>query len=441
MKHLPLTLFESHLYHEDRPAHPCWILTRYRFAGGFDRDLLQRSWERTALRHPFLTAVVARNWRGRLVWKQAVGFEPAIEWVEELQESGWPHWPAIDLAKAPGFHLIGIEREDSTDLFVQVHHSVQDGAGTYAVLDDLFIDYSRSLGVAVELPELRLETLRARNQFGLSLWDKLKLIPSMGLGLAVSLQLHSRKAVPILPTPPAPDEGPPPAPMPALASRRFSAEDFRRLRDAAKRAGAGVHEVLIRDVQAALGAWLKDHGKAEPMEWTRLGVPVNLRRPADIHLPSANVVGLIIIDRRVKSLANRERLLLRAREDMGWIKRKRWGYVHLVMLALFRTVPGGLRRYSRKRVCRATVLLTNLGQVFGGSPLRNSEGKLAVPGAILEEVGLAAPFRPGTSAGFAVGVYANRLWADLSYDPRILTAAQAEALADAFSHQIKLSTG
>lgn len=202
-----------------------------------------------------------------------------------------------------------------------------------------------------------------------------------------------------------------------------------------------MYDLLIRDTQAALGRWLKENGKAGPLEWTRLLLPVNLRRPADLCLPSANLVGLVILDRRAKSLANRERLLVRAREDMGWVRRKKLGYTFLVLLWFCRLMPGGIRAYSRRRICRATLLLTNLGQVMAGSPLGGPGGKIAVPGAVLEDVSLAAPVRPGTQAGLAVGVYANRLWADLSYDPRVLSAAQAEGLVQAFADEIMLSIG
>jgi hypothetical protein len=227
--------------------------------------------------------------------------------------------------------------------------------------------------------------------------------------------------------------------MPALASRRFAPEVFQDLRGAAKRLGAGVHELFIRDTQSALGAWLKVHGDAGPLEWTRLALPVNLRRPADLPLPSTNLVGLIGLDRRVKSLGRRERLLVRAKEDMGWVKRKRFGYVFLVVLWLHGLLPGGIRRYARRRKCRATLLMTNLGQILSSSPLLGRDGKVAVPGAVLEDVCLQAPVRPGTSAGLALGVYANVLAADLSYDPRVLTPAQAGDLVQALEDQLKLT--
>ncbi len=441
MHSLPLTLFERYLYHEDRPGYPCWILTRFRFEGTFKRDVLQRAWEQTALRHPLLTAVVRRNWRGRLVWTQAPDCRPVVEWAPRLQDSGWPDYPPIDLERAPGCHLFATEEPGRVLLFLQVHHSLHDGAGTFAVIDDLLIHYARELGEEVDPAELHPERLPDRNRFGLSFGDKLRLLPMQALGLALSIQLHGRTVAPLLPDAEATGAAPPSRRVPALASRRLGPEEFRGFRAAAKRLGAGLQDILIRDAQAALGAWLKDHGRAGPRDWIRLAVPVNLRRPADLSLPAANLVGLVIIDRRAKSLANRERLLVRAREDMGWVRRKRLGYVLLVQLGLCGLFPGGIRRYVRRSGSHASFLLTNLGQILSGSPLYRPDGKVAVPGAVLEDVALAAPVRPGTCACLAVGVYGEALAADLSYDSRVMTPAQAEALVQAFADQVRLTIG
>lgn len=440
MTKLPLTLFERYLLHEDREAYPCWILIRYRFQGVLQKAALQTAWERTVKRHPLLSAVVRRDWLGRLVWEQALGYEPRVEWREDSQVSGWPYMSPIDLMRAPGSHLLAIERGGFTDLFTQDHHALHDGAGCFAIVSDLLAFYVRELGADAIVSEIHPEQFRFRNRFGLTLRDRLRLLPMQVAGLAISLQLHFRKVAPLLPGPALPDQGHLPPILPALASRRLGSTEFECYRKAAKRLGSGLQDLLIRDVQAALGEWLSVHGKAGPMDWVRLTVPINLRRPADITLPAANLVGLVIIDRRRKSLANRERLLRRAREDMGFVRRFRLGYVFLVMLALCRLIPGGIRRYARRSGCRTTFLFTNLGQVMSNSSLYGRNGKVTVPGAILEDISLAAPVSPGTCAGLSVIVYANGLAADLSYDSRVLSEAQANDLVQAFVDQIRLTS-
>jgi hypothetical protein len=436
---LPLTLFERYLFHEDRRAHPCWLVLRFRFRGSFEKIELQSAWERTAARHPLLTAVVRRGGLGQLRWEPAADFRPCVQWVPERQPSGWPHLPEFDLMRTPAFHLFAWQSDGYAELCTHALHAVYDGAGAFAVMDELLIHYARELGDEVALPVLEPQRLPKRNRFGLSLWNMVRLAPAQALGLAISLQLQRRTVEPLTRQNSAPDEDPLPAGAPAMARRQLSPQEFGEYRAAAKRLGTGLYDLLIRDAQAALGVWFKSQGKADPLAWSRLVVPTNLRRPSDATLPCTNIVSMVIIDRRVKSLANRARLLQRAREDMGWIRRKRWGYVFLILLGIYRFLPGGIRGYCRKRVCRATLLLSNVGQAFASSPLLGPDGRVAVPGATLEEIAFGAPLRPGTSAGFIVGVYGQGLWADLTYDPRVLPAEQADALADAFAEQIRLS--
>ncbi len=439
MPALPLTLFERYLFHEDRPAYPCWILTRFRFTGTFRRDALQRAWERVAARHPLLGCVVRRNWRGQPVWHPVPQHRPVVHWTDELAPSGWPEWTPTDLAVAPGIHLVLHEAGGRTDLFVHVHHALHDGAGHFAVVDDLLVHYARELGGKVALTVHEQAAFASRNRFGLTRWDQLKLAPLQLVGLAASLQLHARKPRALNPAAITASDTTPPPNLPVLASRALSHEDSDWLEHTAKLLHTGLHDLLIRDAHAAVGAWLQARPNASLLDWVYLLVPVNLRRPADTTLPAANLVGLVILARQLKALGRRERLLQRVNEDMRWVKRGRFGYVFLVLLWLCSFVPGGIRRYSRSRANRTTFLFTNLGNVFATSRLRNAAGKLEVPGAVLESLNLAPPCRPGVHAALAAGFYAGRFWADLQYDPRALDQAEGEALLEAFMTQLRHS--
>lgn len=439
MPPLPLTLFERYLFHEDRPGYPCWILTRSRFTGTFQRAALQRAWELVTIRHPLLRCVVGRNWRGRLVWQPAPAHPPVVRWPETLLPSGWPEWTATDLTVTPGIQLFLHEAAGHTDLFLHAHHAVHDGAGHFAVLDDLLVHYARALGATVALTPCDQAAFPARNRFGLSLWGKLQLVPQQLLGLAASLQLQCRQPRSLNLAAPAAAAARSTPPFPVLASRTLPPEESAWLAHTARLLHTGLHDLLIRDAHAAVGAWLQTRPNPAPLAWIYLLVPVNLRRPADLALPAANLVGLVILARQLKTLGRRERLLQRTREDLRWVKRGRFGYVFLVLLRLRSFVPGGIRRYARSRASRTTFLFTNLGEAFATSRLRNAAGKIEVPGAVMDSLNLAPPCRPGTHAALAVGFYAGQFWADLQYDPRALERRDGEALLEAFFHQLRLS--
>jgi len=124
---------------------------------------------------------------------------------------------------------------------------------------------------------------------------------------------------------------------------------------------------------------------------------------------------------------------------MEWVKTKKLSHTFVVMLGIYRIFLGGIRRFTARPSCQATVMLTNLGQLFSRSSLQNAERKLEVPGAVLDEVMMIAPYRPGTCATLSVGTYAGHLLADLHYDPCCLSAAQVEGFLEAFRAQLRLS--
>ncbi|MES1166892.1 MAG: hypothetical protein ABUL68_02725, partial [Pseudomonadota bacterium] len=356
-----------------------------------------------------------------------------------LAPSGWPEWTPTDLAVTPGIHVILHEAGSLTDLFVCAHHALHDGAGHFAIVDDLLVHYARERGADITLTPCDQAALPSRNKFGLTLWDKLRLVPMQLFGLAIALRLHTRQSRALNPAASAVNEAQPVSSFPVLASRTLSREDSAWLQHTAKLLHTGLHNLLIRDAHAAVGAWLESRPNVSRLDWVYLLVPVNLRRPTDVALPAANLVGLVIMARQLKELGRRERLLRRVNEEMRWVKRGRFGYVFLVMLRLYSFVPGGIRRYSRSRSSRTTFLFTNLGTVFATSRLKNAAGKIEVPGAVLESLNVPPPCRPGLNAGLAAGFYAGQFLADLQYDPRALTREEGEALLESFIRQLRLS--
>ena len=412
-----------------------------RFSGRFEHEALQLAWAETARRHPLLAGVVRPGRGGRLCWATVPGGPAPIEWRRGPLAGDWPAaWAPLDLTREPGVRGLIVETDGGGDIYVQTHHAVMDGAALFQVFHDLMLLYSHALGGHVLLPGLRPRLLAGRGRLAASWWGRLQLVPAHLLGLALAWPILRREVAPLVPHHPAAPEASPPPGLPAIAGRRFSPEETKTIRAAAKRLGTGLNELLMRDVFAALGVWRTEQGVGTPLDWIRLGLPVSLRGPADHGLPAANVFSLVGIDRRGKSLANRERLLRRAGEDMALVKKHHLGHTFLVLLGLHRLLPGGIRRYTRREGCRATLVMTNLGPLVPlRSGLLDADQRLAVPGAVIEEVRIGGLFRPGTCATLAFALYAGRLQADFHHDARFLTAAQAESFMRALESQIRLS--
>lgn len=440
MNRLPLTLFEQFLFFEDRPSHPYWMVGKFHFIGSLDRGSFEAAWKAAYIRHPLLRAVVRKGRAGNLYWDLGDLRNPVLEWRRGPLESAWPQWRPISLEEEPGIRLLVVEDAATTDVFFQTHHAVFDAVGCFAMIHDILIHYARERGASVKPSELRPELLPDRNRFGLTFWGKLKLAPTQLVGLLVAFDFLRREAAPLIPHEPALAGDKPPAELwAASARRRLNREKFKKLHQAAKTLQVGTNDIYIRDLGAAVAIWREAHRIGSPDDWIRMGIPVGLRRPADRFLPAANVMSIVTLDRRVRSLRNRDRLLRRAREDMDFIKNKRWGYTFLILLALYRILPGGIRRYARAKRCRATLFLSNMGQIFSRSPLRDASHRVAVPGAVLDDIHLAGTLRPATCVNVALVEYAGELLIDLHYDPRVLTEAQGADLLQTFVDQMALS--
>lgn len=438
MPRLPLTNLEEYLRHEDRPGYPCWMLARFRFRGRLDRAALERAWPQAVDRQPLLRSVVRESgWGRRPHWEQ-IAPPPPPRWLESAPAGGWPAWEPLDLTRGPLVQSCVVESGEMTDLLAAVHHAGVDGGSVLGAFHDLLLAYARECGQPVELPPVRTDHLPRRDRLGGPLLERLRSLPLRIAGLAFALTLLRRRIASLLPQMPAPaPEGPAPQPFPAIARLRLPPAQWRELRQAAKGHGCSVHDLIMRDVFGAIGAWRTRHGLGDRLDWIRLGVPLSLRRPSDRHLPACNVFGLIGIDRQARSLGDRPRMLRRAVEDMNLIRAHRLGSVYLSLLRWLRRMPGGLRAYSHRPVVRSTLVMTNIGQVAPPrSPLMDRSQRLAVPGAVLEDVTVVGPYRPGTPATLTIAVYAGQLLADLHYDPRVLTAELAEDFVACLEEQL-----
>lgn len=439
MTSLPLTPIESYLYHDDVPAHPCWQIGRFRWTGRFRKPELERAWAEATGRHPLWSAAVGRGPLGGLRWELERGTRPPVHWSHRDPGKEWPHWQPLDLGRGPGARLYVVEADTSVDCIVCVHHAVCDGLAILEVMEDVFVLYALALGEPLELRSAATAAaLRGRGRFGSTLLQRLGLPLLQMAGMLAEAGLLRRTVAPLLPG--AAAESPlPPSEWPALVSRRWTQAETNALKNAARLAKVSLNELCLRDLQAAIGAWRLAQGVDRPDDWIRLGTAVSLRRLAKGPWPAANMFGIALIERQARSLANRERLLRRAHEDLGLVEKWNFGYAFWMLLWLRRWWPGGIRAYARRPVVRMTFVMSYLGKALARNPLRREGQNPAVPGAVLYDMQGLAPTRAGTCCCADVGLFFGHFGADFNYDPRVLTRGQATALMDEFARQLALS--
>ena len=439
---LPLVPFEEYMFADDRPAYPMNFFARFRFSGRFDRDALDGALQTVVARHPLLGAQLQEDKRGRWCWVGASGGPPRAQWLDAPPAGGYPHCSAIDLRQETGLRLFGLAGEDSDDLLFQFHHSCCDGLSALQLIEEVLVAYALALGTAPRRAALRpLQTRRllGRGSFHLTLWRLLRMLPAQATGLLGARQFLMRRPVPVIPHQAGDPDGPVSEAYPAALTRQLDEDQSAALRTAARRRRASVNDLLARDLFLALASWRTKHQWAAPDEWLRLSVPMNLRTVPDRHMPAANVVSMVFLDRRDRDFADGDALLAGIHDEMRLIIRRQLGLtLHLSLLA-FRWLPGGLQRQIRADRCTASCVFTNLGTAMGRTPLSRQNGQIVAGNVTLAGMDLLAPIRPLTAAAMAVFTYARRACFTLHYDGRVMMPDQAADLLDTYVQQVQES--
>jgi hypothetical protein len=154
---------------------------------------------------------------------------------------------------------------------------------------------------------------------------------------------------------------------------------------------------------------------------------------------STNALGVVLIDRRVRSLGRRARLLHRAHEDMEFIQRRGLMRVFGALMRLRGWVPGGIARYCGRSGARSTLVFSNIGKLLGTGELVRSDGVLTLPCAELTDIAAWGPCRPGANIFAATGSYRGRQSFWVGYDPAAMSAEQAEDFANEWETQLRRS--
>jgi hypothetical protein len=180
-------------------------------------------------------------------------------------------------------------------------------------------------------------------------------------------------------------------------------------------------------------------GITDDEAWLRMMVPMSLRTVEDSKIPAANIMSTVFLDRRRSDLADPVQLLDSIKQQMGLIKQNNLALIWVIALGIVDCIPGQMARSARSQGPVATTILTNLMRVFDKIKLPKVDGRLVTGNLRLDRFEIFAPLRPWTCTTFAVMQYAGRLQLCLQYDPRVLTAADAEELLQRFGTRVRES--
>ena len=246
-----------------------------------------------------------------------------------------------------------------------------------------------------------------------------------------------RSPTPLMPIPPELHATSLPEDFPAPRTHEFAKKETANILAAARRLDVTVNDLLTRDLFVAVAQWRQQNSFGHDNDWLRFSVPVNLRTQADERLSMANCMGMVFLDRRPRDLADPRQLLTSIHEEMQLNKRWQLGLTFVLSADLLRRLPGALSRVARADKYAATCVFSNLGVVFGKTPLPRRDGRIVAGNVVLEGVDFVMPLRPDTSVAVCVYTYADRLFVMMHHDPRVLSDDQSRCLLEIYLRQIR----
>ena len=247
------------------------------------------------------------------------------------------------MRREPGLRIWAHDDDEGTVLVTQAHHACCDGIGAIQALTDLLLTYS-SLGEDSGRPARRgldVELLRNRGAFGLSLWQRLKITGQHARLIRGVFRTVRHQPVPLVPSPPDLDADRPAAGYPASCLTSLDGDESRALAATARRWGASLDELLVRDLHLALADWQGEHVPHLLRAWRRIWTPINLRTIAHRRLSAANMIGTAFLDRHHDHLSDAHQLLEGIRREMLTIRARKVGYLLPFAMRAIRRLTGG----------------------------------------------------------------------------------------------------
>ncbi|HSW02693.1 MAG TPA: hypothetical protein VLI39_21195 [Sedimentisphaerales bacterium] len=434
----PFTTLEEFLFWEDRPAYPWSCFARFRFDGQLDRGAFETAVGRVLQRHPLLRAKARMRGRNHVDWVVEDDPQPILQWEAGPVGGPFPHATHLDLLHEIGIRFRIVTEGPKCDLVVQWHHACCDGAGIFALVDELLIAYALAIGTTskgLQLRPIDPDKLNRRGRFGLTARKLVRMLPKQVVGLLGVRQFLMRSPVPIVPHEPCHAGGPPPG-YPAVLTQALSIAETGALRKTATQRGVRLNDLMATQLFLSLDEWRFRHDVRDD-GWLRMMVPINLRTASDRRLSAACLASSVFLDRRRQDCEKPQALLRSIHDEMDLILSHQLGLTFIFTSWLFNLIPGELRRRTRAAQCSMSCIFTNLGKMFAHSPLPRQAGRLTAGNVTLESIDAVAPNRPCTCAAFAASIYAGRLAITLHHDPRAIASDQAANLLETFLGRLR----
>lgn len=440
---LLLAPFEEYILADDRPGYRMTFFFELTFAGELDRPAFEVGLNEALRRHPLLSSLVQRaGWR-RLAWVAAENIAPVINWGPADSPIQFPEDDGIDLSRETGLRFFIRVGAGETRMVVQFHHACCDGYGAIQFLSDVFAGYVRRLNsAAVEVPDYQPtvpERLARRDDLHVCIWDPARrwrfVWESACQLLREALRPVAALAPPVRGNAAVSDR----LDSPGNLTRTLEKRVFHGLKVLARRHGVTVNDLLLSQLFLTLRDWNQPRQSSSARLPLGVLVPTSLRSERHDGMPAANVMSFHFCRRRVEDCADSVELLKSLHAEQLYVKRWRFSALFLNAIRALRRVPGLLPFTFSRIGCRATAVLSCVGdpsRVITAQYPVNAEGNPVLGNLVLTDVSAAPPIRSQTSASFTAWQFDEKLRLGVRCDPQIFSRTAADELLDLFCSRV-----
>ncbi|MEC9094900.1 MAG: hypothetical protein VX438_19485 [Planctomycetota bacterium] len=419
---LKLVNFERYMLADDCPDYPMVIAVKATLKGQLNRAAFESAFEKVLENNPLLTSKISQR-LDDYYWTPTNPI--AIVWTNSA-----PKMIRLNLAEDPGIKAFANCGEDSCELTLFIHHSVADAKGICQLLEDWLNYYgifAGGNGKASAVQKLDQERHRSnlylphRGRFGMNLFKYL-LRPFQELcGVVGLIEYFSHRPVAIGPQ--SVQHNPDSESLTHdQTTLKFSVDETQQVFSDSKSTRYKINDMMVASMYTACHHWLEIHQPEQCHRHQRIVIPIDMRSKTTPEKCIANHVSMVFLDRRPARHLSVRNLCWSIWLEMTAIKAMRLGLTLIHLISFYRVRKNISGLFPRNRSV-ATTILSNMGQLFPRSPLRNRDAQLECHGLTLTELNLFPPIRPYTWISCLVHTYGNQIrisanWCSESLKPQ-----------------------
>ena len=452
---LTCTAFEELMLSHDYSTYPCVGCLKMVITGNIVREHFEKSVDLMLEQNPLMRARLTMRF-GRSSWRVQARSDHRVAWRMSEPTPDWPTTSSIDLFAQTGIQIevyqtldqptdaAAIDVVGPTTIFVKIHHAVADGQGVLTAFHEMWLCYN-ALCQGGEPPRTKRQPdrLRHRNRFGLSWLKLIRQLPKLSIGLAGVRQFVMRAPVPVVDHDAIQNLDQVEPSIHAISHRftRNETEDFRKV---VRRAKWNINELIAASVFVGCSEQRASQNPRSNGEWIRMMVPFSMRVTDDYrHQTAANIVSCIFLDRTCSQISERGALLQSIHNELELIKRNRLALIFIFSIWIKRvfTTGGSRSKSAIPKRCETSLVFSNLGKLFLGSPLENADGRLVAGQVKLETLEILGPLAPWMCVAWLALQYGEQLTLTLRFDSRVVEPSIACELMAATVKQLRRFVG